>query len=144
MLLLTQCSLSVLIPLNLSWKISGCAPATFFFEHSKFGKGSLCYPSILLFLLPFMYNFILLLITKEFIQPKWSLWHSVNLMQQPGRDKYAGFLVSTQHMYVLCIFNLGCVQVNIKRTNILHKCSKCHRVRAPRFKKTCSSAKIIS
>ena len=45
-------------------------PASFFFEHSKFGKGSLCYVSILHFSLPFMCDFILLLITKEVIQPK--------------------------------------------------------------------------
>ena len=65
-----KCLSSALTPLNLSWKSSGCTPATFFFEHSKLGKGSLCYTSIWLFSLSFMYNFILLLITKEFFQPK--------------------------------------------------------------------------
>ena len=69
-LLLTKCLSSALIPLSLSWKVSGCVPASFLFEHSKFGKGSLCYTSILLFSLSFMYNFIHLLITKEFIQPE--------------------------------------------------------------------------
>ena len=45
-------------------------PARFFFEHSKFGKELLCYISTLHFSLSFMCDFILLLITKEVIQPK--------------------------------------------------------------------------
>ena len=56
-------------------------------------------------------------------------------MKLSGQDRYAGFPVNTQHMYVLCIFNLGCVHVNLKRTNILHKCSEYYRLRAPCFKK---------
>ena len=67
---LTKSLSSALIPLNLPWKVSGCAPASFFFNHSKFGKGSLCYISILLFSLSLMYDFIFLLFTKEVIQPK--------------------------------------------------------------------------
>ena len=90
---------------------------------------------MLLFSLSFMYNFILLLLTKEFIQPKMIVMTFPEINATTWGDSYAGFLVSTQYMYVLCIFNLGCVHVNIKRTNILHKCSKCHRVRARGFKK---------
>ena len=67
---LTKCLSSALIPLELPWKVSGCAPASFFFNHSKFGKGSLSYISILLFSLSLMYDFIFLLFTKEVIQPK--------------------------------------------------------------------------
>ena len=113
---------------NLSWKISGCMTANYFFEHSKFGKRLLCYISILLFSLSFVYGFILLLITREVIQHK-MVWCSLKLMKLPGR----GRRISREHtryvrlMYVP--FKL-CVHVHVMRT----KCSECYRVRAPCFK----------
>ena len=64
---LTKSLSSALIPLNLPWKVSGCASATY---HSKSGKESLCYISILLFSLSLMYDIIFLQFTKEVIQPK--------------------------------------------------------------------------
>ena len=42
-----------------------------------------------------------------------------------------------------------CVHVNVKRTNIFHKCSEYYRVRVPRFKndavvqKSCSSSSVF-
>ena len=87
-------------------------PASFFFEHSKFGKGSLCYITILHFLLSFMCDFILLLVTKEVIH----------------RDRCT--IPSEYTSYVL----LMCIQFRLFVSNIFHKCSECDTVRAPRFK----------
>ena len=97
-------------------------PASFFFEHSKFGKGSLCYITILHFLLSFMCDFILLLVTKEVIQ----------------RDRCT--IASEHTSYVL----LMCIQFRLFVSNIFHKCSECDRVRAPRFKNHATVQKSFS
>ena len=46
----------------------------------------------------------------------------------------AGFPVNTRHVRLMYIQFRLCVHVNVKRTNIFHKCSEYYRVRAPRFK----------
>ena len=138
---LTKCLLGALIPLNLSWKISNCAPANFFFEHSKFDKRSLCYILIVLFSSLFMYNFISSL--------KWSLWYSLKLMKLPGRDRCRIPSEHTTYVRLIGIQFRLCVHVSV-RTNIFHKCSESYRVRAPRFKdhvvvqKSCSSSSSSS
>ena len=71
-----------------------------------------------------MYNFIHLLITKEFIQPEMI----VMTFPEINATTWAGqmcWIPSEHTTYVrLMYFNLDCVHVNIKRTNILNKCSK--------------------
>ena len=54
-----------------------------------------------------MYNFIMLLMTKEVIQPKMIVMIFPEIDEIDGID--AGFPVNTQHMYILFIFELGCV-----------------------------------
>ena len=143
---LTKYLSSVLITLNLSWKISGCAPATFFFNHSKFGKGSLCYISIFLF----RYHLYMILfcyyLRKKLSSLRWSLWYSLKLMELPGRDRCRIPSEHTSYVRLMYIQFRLCVHVNVKRTNIFHKCSECYRVRVSRFKnhavvqKSCSSS----
>ena len=66
------------------------------------------------------------------------------LIKKPRVD--AGFPVNTQHVRLMYIQFRLCVHVNVKRTNIFHKCSEYYGVRAPRFKndavvqKSCSSS----
>ena len=116
--------------------------ANFFFEHSKFGTGSLCYISILRFSLSFMCDFILLY--KKLTRLKWSLWYSLKLMKLTGRDRCT--IPSEHTSYV----RLMCIQFRLSVSNIFHKCSECYRVRAPRFKnhtvvqKSCSSGSSAS
>ena len=55
-------------------------------------------------------------------------------MKLPGRDRYRIPSEHTTYVRLMYIQFRLCVHVNVKRTNIFHKCSGCYRVRAPRFK----------
>ena len=66
---LTKCLSSVIIPLNLPWKISGCTPASFFYEHSI---SLVRYHYVIFQYYFFRYHLctiLLLLITEGVIQP---------------------------------------------------------------------------
>ena len=142
---LTKCLSSALIPLKPPWKISGCVPASFCFQHSITLVRD--HYVILLFSLSFIYDFILSLIAKEVIEPKMI----VMIFPEIDETTWTGKMQDTQwthniyasHIYIQ--FRL-CVYVNVNRITIFHKCSECYRAQAPRFKnhaivqKSCSSS----
>ena len=76
----------------------------------------------------------------------WSLWYSLKLMKLPGRDRCRIPSEHTSFVRLMYIQFRLCVHVNVKRTNIFHKCSECYRVWVSRFKnhavvqKSCSSS----
>ena len=67
-------------------------------------------------------------------------------MKLPGQDTCRIVSEHTTYVSLMYIQFRLCVHVNVKRTNIFHKCSEYYRVRAPRFKnhavvqKSCSSS----
>ena len=71
----------------------------------------------------------------------WLLRYSLKVMKLPGWDS---FKIPSEHtitMYVLCQYKL-CVYINVRCTNIFHKCLHCCKVRALFFCLCCLSHNI--